>query len=86
MLEKATMESKTKATMCKSIKTVSEIGVQNDFTFCLEPPIEKINSGMGTSFGHWSIIKRILYTKTGIHNNLTFYVNWNKSKGIAEKR
>ena len=44
MVEKATMESKTKATMWKSIKTDSETGVQNDFTFCLEPPIEKTNS------------------------------------------
>ena len=31
MVEKATMESETKATMWKSIKTDSETGVQNDF-------------------------------------------------------
>ena len=28
----------------KDHKTVLETGVQNDFTFCLEPPIEKRNS------------------------------------------
>ena len=31
-------------------KTDSETGVQNDFTFCLEPPIEKTNSD-GKAFG-----------------------------------
>ena len=50
MFEKATMESETKA---KSIKTVSETGVQNDFTFCLEPPIEKTNSVCDVQFAIW---------------------------------
>ena len=45
MIEKATMESKTKTATWKSIKTYSETGAKNDFTFCLGPPIKKTNSG-----------------------------------------
>ena len=43
----AAMENKTMATMWKSIKTDSDTDVQNDFTFCLEPPIEKTNIESG---------------------------------------
>ena len=46
MVENATMESKTEATMRKRIKNESENGVINEFTFCLGSPIEKTNSGV----------------------------------------
>ena len=46
MVEKATMESKTKAATRKGIKTDSDTGVKNDFIFCLGPPIENTNSAV----------------------------------------
>ena len=42
---KGTMESKTKGTMWKSIENVSEAAVKSDPAFCLGSGIEKTNSG-----------------------------------------
>ena len=44
MVKKTTMESKTKAIMWKSIKTVPETGVKSDLAFCLGSLNEKTNS------------------------------------------
>ena len=52
MVEKATMESKTKATTWKSIKTDSETVVKNDFTLAL--------SGL---YGPFLAIQRAFYNK-----------------------
>ena len=45
MVERATMEIKTKGTTRKGLKSVSETGVTSDPAFCLGPTIKKTNSG-----------------------------------------
>ena len=73
MVEKATMESKTEGTMWKSIKSVSEIGVKNDFTFCLGPLIETTNSEL--CFKPWCFVMCTCLinrsTLSGLMNSMT---------------
>ena len=53
MVKKATMESKTRATMWKSIKTVPETGVKSDLAFCLGSLNEKTNSARQWGYIDW---------------------------------
>ena len=60
MVKKATMESKSKATMCKSIKTVPETGVKSDLAFCFGSLNKKTNSEGGMAFTFWRQVHRCL--------------------------